>query len=118
MGHAELPGATPAGGERSATPSAQPAAAPSPGASGPDTDLAPKPSHQPRPGEILLPRQKRLSFSRLFRLEEELSHTPGLADAAVDVLEDGRIVVRVPPEADSRARDFLQLAGYMTEDEE
>lgn len=100
-----------------ATADQRPAAA-APGTAGPEATGAPKPAYQPHLGEVLLPRQTRLSFSRLFRLEEELSHTPGLADAAVDVLEDGRVVVRVPPEADSRVRDFLQLAGYMTEGEE
>lgn len=111
-------GGTRDAGDRSDASVGDPTAVASPGASGPEPTAVPKPTYQPRPGEILLPRQTRLSFSRLFRLEEDLSHTSGLADASVNVLEDGRVLVRVPPEADSRVRDFLQLAGFMTEGEE
>jgi hypothetical protein len=88
----------------------RPAAAPAP---------APAPSvYEPAPGDVVLPARVRLSLSRLFKLEEELAQLLGPDNVGVDVLEDGRTVVRVPAELEQRAREYLALSGEMNESED
>ena len=73
---------------------------------------------EPMPGDIVLPARVRLSLSRLFKLEEELAQFLGPDNVVVDVLEDGRTVVRVPAELEQRARDYLALSGELNESED
>lgn len=77
-------------------------------------------SHAPlpdvhQPGVIPLAPRSRLSLARLFRLEQELSELSGGGGAVVYVEDGGQVLVSVPPAAEERAREYLILAGEITE---
>ena len=74
-----------------------------------------RPARERRPGEIPLRARARLSLARLFKLEQEIGQLPGVRDPQVKVLDDGQIVVQVTPDVEVRVREFLILAGELTE---
>jgi hypothetical protein len=64
-----------------------------------------------RAGEIVLRPRAGRSLGRLFKLEEEIARIPGVGDAMVHVMDDGHVVITVPPHAEARVREFLAMAG-------
>ncbi|MBI4491708.1 MAG: hypothetical protein HY690_02830 [Chloroflexi bacterium] len=66
-------------------------------------------------GPIVLSARAKLSLPRLFRLEQDVAQVAGAADARLEVLEDGHVVVHVPPQTRTRVREFLILEGELVE---
>jgi hypothetical protein len=74
----------------------------------------PAPAVQPRrPGEIVLAPRGQRGLGRLYKLEQEIAAIPGVGDAMVHVLDDGHVLITVPPHAEGRVREFLALTGEL-----
>jgi len=85
----------------------------------PDLSASPPPSprlrppREKRPGEIILPPGRR-SLGRLYKLEEEIAQIPGVGDAMVHVMDDGHVLITVPPHAEGRVREYLGRQGELS----
>ena len=65
------------------------------------------------PGQVALPRDVRLSFPRLFKLEEDLGRLLGQRDVQIDIQENGQIIISVTPDQVERVRDFVMLSAEL-----